>query len=192
MYSTEGQKSRRQVTCCFTGHRPDKLGFGYDESRPQCIALKQSLIECVQRLIKRGYAAFICGMAQGSDIFFAEAVLSCKRTHAHIRLIAAIPYRGQERRWSPAYQRRYKNILSQADEAVVLEQKYVPGCMMRRNRYMVDHASLLIAVYGGESGGTKNTLAYAVSQDLEVLWLNPQTFTWACSHRIVEGDIQDG
>lgn len=176
----------RETTCCFSGHRPDKLAFGYDESRPECIALKQSLIECVQRLIRQGYTIFISGMAQGSDIFFAEAVLALKRTFPHIRLEAAVPYRGQERRWSPAYQRRYRNILSQADSAVVLHEKYVRGCMMRRNRYMVDNSSLLIAVYGGESGGTKNTIAYAVSRDLTVVWFNPQTYTWACSFNAKE------
>ncbi len=172
----------RESTCCFTGHRPDKLAFGYDESRPECIALKQSLVECVQRLIKQGYTTFISGMAQGSDIYFAEAVLSCKRTYSHISLVAAVPYRGQDHRWSPVYKRRYRNILSQADEAVVLGEKYTRGCMMRRNRYMVDRSSVLVAVYGGGNGGTKNTIAYAVSQELTILWLNPQTFAWSCSY----------
>jgi len=34
----------KQKTRCFTGHRPDKLPFGYDEESPDCLRLKVSLI----------------------------------------------------------------------------------------------------------------------------------------------------
>ena len=33
----------REKTCCFTGHRPDKLPWGTDESDPRCLALKARL-----------------------------------------------------------------------------------------------------------------------------------------------------
>lgn len=43
------------------------------------------------------------------------------------------------------------------------------GCMARRNRYMVDRACRIIAVYDGEPrGGTAQTLAYAMRQGLEL------------------------
>ena len=34
----------REQTCCFTGHRPEKLPWRYDESDPRCVELKLSLI----------------------------------------------------------------------------------------------------------------------------------------------------
>lgn len=41
--------------------------------------------------------------------------------------------------------------------------------MLRRNRYMVDRSSLLIAVYDGTpKGGTMNTLAYCRAKGLEI------------------------
>ena len=42
--------------------------------------------------------------------------------------------------------------------------------MHRRNRYMVDHASRLIALYNGlgKRGGTLSTLQYAMGQNVEV------------------------
>jgi len=168
----------REQTCCFSGHRPDKLSFGYDESTPECVALKQNLADCIEWLAQRGYTTFLSGMAQGSDIFFAEAVLTYKRTHPHILLSAVIPYRGQEKQWTSAYQKRYRQILARADESVVLGEKYAIGCMMRRNRHMVDQSSLLVTVFSGESGGTKNTLAYAAAKELTILWFNPQTLIW--------------
>ena len=40
--------------------------------------------------------------------------------------------------------------------------------MMRRNRYMVDRAARIIAVYDGvPKGGTAQTLAYALRRGLE-------------------------
>ena len=33
----------REQTCCFTGHRPEKLPWRYDESDPRCVELKGRL-----------------------------------------------------------------------------------------------------------------------------------------------------
>ena len=43
--------------------------------------------------------------------------------------------------------------------------------MMNRNRYMVDHAELIIACYDGQSGGTLNTLRYALEKGVRILHL---------------------
>jgi uncharacterized phage-like protein YoqJ len=43
--------------------------------------------------------------------------------------------------------------------------------MMRRNRYMVDKADLLIACFDGQSGGTLNTLRYAVRKNVRIVHL---------------------
>ena len=42
--------------------------------------------------------------------------------------------------------------------------------MNRRNRYMVDRSSLLLAVYDGiPQGGTMNTLAYAMRKGVQTV-----------------------
>ena len=41
--------------------------------------------------------------------------------------------------------------------------------MLRRNRYMVDRSSLLIAVYDGTPSGTAATVRRAEQQGIEVL-----------------------
>ena len=48
----------------------------------------------------------------------------------------------------------------------MVQQQYSPGCMQRRNRYMVDHASLLIAVHDGLPGGTRRTIEYALRRGI--------------------------
>ena len=48
--------------------------------------------------------------------------------------------------------------------------------MLRRNRYMVDRSSRLIAVYDGMLGGTMYTLTYAMKQGLDIITLDPAEF----------------
>ena len=63
-------------------------------------------------------------------------------------------------------------LLDQCDLETVVQHTYTPGCMGRRNRYMVDRSSLLLAVYDGiPRGGTMNTLAYAMRQGVQTVIL---------------------
>ena len=41
--------------------------------------------------------------------------------------------------------------------------------MMRRNRYMVDRSSLLLACFDGRPGGTMNTILYAERSGLKTV-----------------------
>ena len=45
--------------------------------------------------------------------------------------------------------------------------------MQRRNRYMVDHSALMIAVYDGTAGGTRRTLEYALRQKVPFVDIQP-------------------
>ena len=64
--------------CCFTGHRPDKLPWGRDEADPRCLLLKEDLEAALDRAYQAGFRHFISGMAQGADLYFAEAVLALR------------------------------------------------------------------------------------------------------------------
>ena len=46
--------------------------------------------------------------------------------------------------------------------------------MQRRNRYMVDHSALIIAVYDGLPGGTRQTLEYAIRQQVDFVDIHPE------------------
>ena len=54
-----------------------------------------------------------------------------------------------------------------------MQSGYTRGCMLRRNRYMVDHSALVIAVYDGTPGGTCRTLEYALRQKVSFVDLPP-------------------
>lgn len=159
----------RAITCAFTGHRPAALPWGEREEDPRCLELKKRLSEAVLRAYNQGFRHFICGMAKGSDFYFCEAVLALRQDRENVVLEAAVPFPGQSQRWNMADRRRYDYLLSRCDLETLIQQSYTPTCMHRRNRYMVDHASRLIAVYNGQPGGsgTLGTLSYALREGLD-------------------------
>ena len=156
------------ITCCFTGHRPDKLPWGTDELDPRCLALKEELTKALERAYKAGCRHFICGMARGADLYFAEAVLALRAQKKDITLEGARPCETQADGWPVEEYRRYQRILDQCNYETLVQHHYDRWCMMRRNRYMVDRAHRIIAVYDGvPKGGTAQTLAYALKNGLE-------------------------
>ena len=159
----------KQTACCFTGHRPAKLPWASDESDPRCIALKERLYGATEAAIRAGMEHFICGMAEGCDFYFCETVLALRVLYPGITLEAAIPCPSQPDRWSERQRARYRRLLAQCDYETMVQQSYSPGCMQRRNRYMVDHASLLIAVHDGLPGGTRSTIEYAMHRGVNIV-----------------------
>lgn len=165
----------KKNTCCFTGHRPQKLPWGYDEEWEDCVKLKLKLACEIEAMRKKGVTTFISGMAIGVDMWAAEIVLDLKSAYPQdtIKLIAAIPYEGQANKWSVEYRERYFDILAQADQEVIMQEHYTKSCMHDRNRFIVDNSAYMIAVFNGDKGGTANTLHYAESKGLNIVIINP-------------------
>ena len=159
----------REQTCCFTGHRPGKLPWGFDEADPRCLALKGAIARELNGLYRRGFRHFLSGMAQGCDLYFAEGVLALRASHPDVTLEGAVPFPGQADRWPEEERARYQSILDRCDYETLVQQRYDRWCMMRRNRYMVDRSARILAVYNGvPKGGTAQTLAYALRKGLHV------------------------
>ena len=102
-------------TCCFTGHRPDKLPWGIRENDPRCADLKARLAAALEAEYDAGSRHFICGMARGADLYFAEAVLDLRERRSGVTLEAARPCESQASRWPQEEQRRYQRILERCD-----------------------------------------------------------------------------
>ena len=125
----------REHTCCFTGHRPEKLPWGYDERDPRCLALKARLDRAVEEAWEKGMRHFICGMAQGADFYFCEAALALRARRPGVTVEAAIPCEEQAARWPEADRERYFRLVEQCDYETMVQRHYDRGCMLRRNRY---------------------------------------------------------
>lgn len=160
-------------TCCFTGHRPQSFPWKYKESDPRCMLLKFRLKRQIIQAVKQdGVRHFLTGMALGVDTWAAEIVLSLRKRWS-LTLEAVIPCKGQDTRWPSESRERYQSILAQCDKVTLLQERYTPDCFGKRNRYMIDHSQLVIAVWNGAPGGTGSTVAYAKSQGTPVREIAP-------------------
>lgn len=158
----ETELEKRKHRCCFTGHRPEKLGASERE-------IKTALTREIRAAISNGYSVFISGMARGVDLWAAEAVLDLRDTGEAIRLICAVPFPGFELRWERDWRERYQSILERADLTKTICLRYSKSCFQIRNQWMVDHSAQVIAVYNGTGGGTRNTLEYAAAQGIPIV-----------------------
>jgi uncharacterized phage-like protein YoqJ len=117
--------------------------------------IRKKLRGKIRLLYAMGITNFYCGMALGFDMLAAEEVISLKVELPNLKLIAVIPYDGQNERWSAREQDRYWDILDKADDAILLSKYYFNGCLLRRNDYMLSHSCGLIAFFDGKpKGGT--------------------------------------
>lgn len=150
------------ATAAFTGHR------WYDSSRKHSV--RKKIEECVREAYRNGITNFISGMAIGFDLLAAEVVLSLRHECPAITLTAVLPFREQASRFNELNKCRYYKCLSQADDIVILCNDYTAKCYLERDRFMVEHSSLLIACYDGRNrGGTFWTVNFAARTGKNVI-----------------------
>jgi uncharacterized phage-like protein YoqJ len=173
----EGWTNATMLRVCFTGHRPERIG-GYDNLEAERV-IKQELTQHVRSIMLSDLSTdveFITGMAQGFDTIAGEVIVKLKNKYPkRIKLIAAIPFVGQQNKWTYEGQKRYIELLIQCDNIVwVDETGYAPWKMHNRNKWMVDHSNEVVALWSGSSGGTANCIAYAnkVGKKATNLWTN--------------------
>ncbi len=147
-------EERIEICCCFTGHRPEKLGMSENDA-------KALLKAALDKAISDGYRFFISGMARGIDMWAADLVLQAREQNPDIHLICIIPYNGFEKSWADSEKSAYNRIIEQADSVEFVLSHYSKSSFQLRNTKMVDRSSRVIAAYNGEKGGTKNTVNYA-------------------------------
>ncbi len=149
-----GETELRKHRCCFTGHRPEKLGM--PEWR-----LRLMLKKAIRQAVQDGFTTYITGMAKGVDLIAAEIVLNLRRRDSRLKLICALPHPDFGQHWDGGWTERFQRVLAAADLTRCVCPGFSYNSYQIRNQWMVDHSSLVIAVFNGESGGTKNTLDYA-------------------------------
>ena len=158
------EQELRRHRCCFTGHRPERLGMLESEV---ILGLKKE----IRTAVADGFQTFISGMARGVDLWAAEIVLALRDEGAAVRLICASPYRGFESRWSREWQERYCRVMERADLVRFICPRYSGDCFQRRNQWMVDHSARVIAVCNGQPSGTQNTIDYARRCSVPVIFI---------------------
>lgn len=174
------------LSCCFTGYRPHRFAFSPHGLRPEHV--QRALAQQIERLYAEGYRDFYSGMCIGVDLWAAQAVADLKRRDASVRLVGVVPFEGQDAYWSIADRRDYRRLIDACTQVITLctadeAKRDAPACYRRRNRYMVDQADCLLAVYtadGSDSrSGTGATVRYARRQLKRILYIHPATLQTA-------------
>lgn len=161
--NTLGEIGLKNISCCFTGHRQIEAE---DE-----VTIKNKLLTHLQRLIELGVKCFYCGGALGFDTLAAICVLEKKKIYNDIALIMALPCKSQSKYFNKYEKQTYEYIISHADKVIYTSEKYLPGCMLERNKYMVDNCSFCVCYLRKNAGGTYYTERYAKSHGLDIFYV---------------------
>lgn len=164
-----------------TGHRPNGLPreYGYNLNNEAWTKLKEyieaTIEECYKYATKNEELTLVTGMALGVDTVFWEVAAKLRKSNKNIRIEAALPFIGQEKKWTEESQKQYKQMLSESNKVtIVSEGGFATYKMMARNRYMVNKSDIVIAVICKETGGTAQCVKYAKEHNKVVIEINPQ------------------
>jgi uncharacterized phage-like protein YoqJ len=148
----------REHTLCFSGHRPEKLPGDtiFENVIKSYIALE------ISEAVEQGFTVFIMGGSRGIDLWAGLAVIKQKRDHPDIKLIAALPYFEKNiSRYSEFERFNYGYVLENCDSVFYACKDYNAECMKRRNLFMVEHSSRLVAFVRDYRSGTGQTIRLA-------------------------------
>jgi len=104
----------------------------------------------------------------GFDTLCAKVVLESKKENPSVKLILILPCKEQTRSWKKKDILCYDEIIACADEVIYICETYEKGCMLRRNRALVDRSDTCICYLNQKSGGTYYTVCYALREEVEV------------------------
>ena len=151
-------------TVCFTGHR--------SMARGDALRLPLYLEEVILELMERGATVFRTGGAMGFDTMAALKVLDLQARYPEVELELILPCRNQTEQWDEAGIRTYQYILDHATRHRFLFDTYVEGCMLERDRQLVQGSDVCVAFCTRSRGGTAYTCGYALKQGVELvnLW----------------------
>ncbi len=177
------------MNIAFTGLRPNKL-WGYDLRYFKYKKLAEILERELENIIDNSEDEefhFVCGGALGFDTIAALTILKMREKNENITLEIAIPFKDQPNTWFYSEDiDRYNLINKLADKVTFVDEvdkyiddkvaigRYSAKKLMTRNRYMIDNADLVIALYDGQKGGTHNAVNYAKKLDKDILIINPK------------------
>lgn len=167
-------------SCFIIGHRPHR--FHFSEFDPRCDKLKSAIEgEIKQLYTERGIRTVWVGGAMGVDTWAAEIVLDLQKQPGYqdIALYVAIPFPEHGSDFPEKQKERYRRIIKECTDSVVVGRAFYPDSYKRRDYYMVDRSCCGIAVYDQNRAirsGTGMTVNYATKKKtIPVTFIHPDT-----------------
>jgi len=153
--------------CAFAGHRPERI-------RGMEAEIISGLRKEILAAIEDGYTTFITGCSRGVDLWAADIILELRRSNKSLRLICAVPFEGFESRWPVDWIKHYEAVRKQADWVEIICPSYSTDAYQKRNIWLVNRSTRLIAVWDGLPSGTENTIDFAYVQKIPVRIIDVQ------------------
>ena len=152
------------ASCCFTGHR-DLSDSEFNRAYTEALQTIEELYDFF------GVDVFMTGGAIGFDTAVSEALSTAKENGMNIKMILAVPCADQDKYWNSAAKKEYRRIKEHCDKIMVLSEEYHNGCMLERNRFMVDNTDYCVAFLRKNTitGGTLYTVRYACEKNKKVI-----------------------
>ena len=157
----EADKSKRDRTACFAGHRR------INKSNIENLALR--LDRVIEKLTKQGIIYFGCGGAEGFDQLAAYAVIKAKKINPSLKLIMILPSKNHDSRWSGMDRRTFQQIIKNADKVAFISERYNDGCVKKRNIHLVKHSSICVAYMKYPDSNTGQIVNYACENGLKII-----------------------
>lgn len=168
----------KDTICCFAAQGLQKLLYAFDEGHPDCIKFILKLAFEIELVISNGCTTFITGADEWPEIWFSELVLDFQHAYPekNIRLVTVLPYQKKNHRLSKTYSERYEQVISQANDVVIMGKQYYAGCVEERNHYMITESSHMIALLNGKNDSMQSMITYAKNTGTAITILNTDDF----------------
>lgn len=161
----------KEKTIAFTGNRTLISRSFINRFNLKSIIAKELYTRLEREYLDNGITNFMSGFAIGFDLLAAMVVVELKKQYDDIKLIAVIPFLGQEEKYSPKDKFLYNQMLAQADEDLVLAESYTSNALYhKRNDFLIDNATKIYAYYNGAPrSGTGSTMRKATTKGIETV-----------------------
>lgn len=167
-------------SCAIISHRPTRFKFGYKENMTGGKRLKKRLRDQLMTLYGQGVRRFYVGGCLGVDQWAGEILLRLKEQaeFSEIELIIVAPFPDHDRKWDEKSRGRLQFLISHCAKHFVIGKDERHESFIARNRYMVDHADVLLAVYDNVRtihNGVGQVVLSVERRGLPVVFIHPDT-----------------
>jgi len=167
-------------SCAITGQRPTRFKWKYNENNNGCKRLKKRMRDQFILLYEKGVRRFYVGGALGVDLWAGEIILRLKEQleYGDMELIVTLPFPGHDEEWDARSRERLAFLIRHSAECITIGKIACRESFLQRNRYMVNHADCVLAVYDNDRNirsGTGQTVHYAEIKSLPIILIHPDT-----------------
>lgn len=167
--------------CTFTGPKPTRFKFKYNEDYKLCKKLKKVILTQMKRLYnEKGVRRFYVTGAIGVHMWAGELALQLKSLpgYGDIELVVVLPFPGYDAQWDIRSKKRMEALIQNSTECLTLGKSASQENYVLANRYFADHAQFLIAVSDHADALPADMTqmeAYALQKGLGVIFIHPDT-----------------